>query len=203
MDRARDLKKDTAFIYGEGPNGLPYHHPVIQQAIDAIWFNDGRRSEGAMFTNELYPLPYEAIALVLAAVRSFHALYPKQCLKLCSQKIECCLDEWSGGTWIEVPFTYEYYKEAYVEHLAALKALTSQGLNTRHCDPLHRLRHDFYNEGRCVTLPCMSLRLTNFFLSQSSKHAGIPSLVPTDGQHVWSQDRVNAACKGLQAAPTA
>lgn len=199
MDRVRDLKKDTAFVYGEGSNGLPYHHPVIQQAINAIWFNEGRRSEGAMFANELYPLPYEAIALVLAAVRIFHALYPKQCLKPFSHKIECCLDEWSGGTWIETPFTYEYYKEAYVEHLAALKALTSQGLNTRHCDPLHRLRHDFYNEGRCVTLPCMSLRLTNFFLSQFREHAGIPPLVPSDGRHVWSQDRVNAACKGLQA----
>lgn len=76
MDRVRDLKKDKAFVYGDGPNGLPYHHPVLQQAINAIWFNDGRRSEGAMFADELYPLPYEAIALVLAAVRSFHALYP-------------------------------------------------------------------------------------------------------------------------------
>ena len=86
MDRARDLKKDTAFIYRKGENGLPYHHPVIQQAINAIWFNDGRRSEGVLFTNEFYPLPYEAIALVLAAVRSFHAMYPKQSSKPCSQK---------------------------------------------------------------------------------------------------------------------
>lgn len=81
MDLARDLKKDTAFINAKGENGLPYHHPVIQQAINAIWFNDGRRSEGVMFTNELYPLPYEAIALVLAAVRSFHTICPKQKLK--------------------------------------------------------------------------------------------------------------------------
>ena len=176
MDRARDLKKDTSFIYRKGENGLPYHHPVIQQAINAIWFNDGRRSEGVLFTNEFSPLPYEAIALVLAAVRSFHAIYPKQSLKPCSQKIECCLDEWSGGTWIEVPFTYEYYKETYAEHLAALKALTSQGLNTRHCDPLHRLRHDFYNEGRCVTLPCMDVPLAKFFFhnlggTQGSLHS--------------------------------
>ena len=86
MDRARDLKKDTAFIYRKGENGLPYNHPVIQQAINAIWFNDGRRSEGVLFTNEFYPLPYEAIALVLAAVRSFHAIYPKQILNPCSQR---------------------------------------------------------------------------------------------------------------------
>ncbi len=78
MDRARDLKKDTAFINGEGENGLPYHHPIIQQAINIIWFNDGRRSEGIMFSNELCPLPYETIALVLAAVRRFHLIYPKK-----------------------------------------------------------------------------------------------------------------------------
>lgn len=76
IDRVRDLKKDKAFIYGEGANRLPYHHPVIQQAINAIWFNDGRHSEGVMFANELYPLPYEAIALVLAAVRSFSRVIP-------------------------------------------------------------------------------------------------------------------------------
>ena len=78
MDRARDLKKDTAFINGEGENGLPYHHPVIQQAINIIWFNDGRRSEGIMFSNELCPLPYETIALVLAAVRRFRLIYPEK-----------------------------------------------------------------------------------------------------------------------------
>ena len=38
----------------------------------------------------------------------------------------CCLDEWrlGGGirTDLEIPFTYEHYKESY-EHLVALKAL--------------------------------------------------------------------------------
>ena len=71
MDRARDLKQDTAFINGEGKNGLPYHHPIIQQAINVVWFDDGRRSDGVMFSSELFPLPYEAIALVLTVVRRF------------------------------------------------------------------------------------------------------------------------------------
>jgi hypothetical protein len=78
MDRARDLKKDTAFINGEGENGLPYHHPIIQQAINVVWFDDGRRSDGVMFANELYPLPYEAMALVLTVVRRFIVIHSSQ-----------------------------------------------------------------------------------------------------------------------------
>ncbi|KAH9970472.1 hypothetical protein BJV74DRAFT_867052 [Russula compacta] len=158
MERARDLKRDRAFIDGE--NGLPCRHPIIQQAINAIWF-DNRRCEGVMFPHEFCPMPYEATALVLTV-------------------IECCLDEWSGGPWIEAPFTSEHYKETYVEHLTALKALTSQGLNTRHCDPLYRLRRDLYNEGR--------------------RHAGVSPHVTSDGPQVWPQDKINAACEGLPDA---
>jgi Domain of unknown function (DUF6532) len=78
MGRARDLKKDAAFINGGRENGLPYHHLIIQQAINVVWFDDGRRSDGVMFANELFPLPYEAIALVLAVVRRFHVIHPSQ-----------------------------------------------------------------------------------------------------------------------------
>jgi Domain of unknown function (DUF6532) len=67
-ERARDLKTDLAFINGE--NGLPYRHPIIQQAINVIWFGD-RCSEGIMFSNEFSPMPYEAVALVLTAVITF------------------------------------------------------------------------------------------------------------------------------------
>ncbi len=62
-------------------------------------------------------------------------------------KIECCIDEWSNGSWIEVPFTYEDYKEIYRGHFSALKSLTVQGLRSRNCDPLYKLRQDIYNEG--------------------------------------------------------
>jgi hypothetical protein len=75
MDRARDLKKDKAFVNNE--KRVPYHHPIIQQAVNVVWFNDGRRSEGVMFAHELFPLPYEAIALILAVVRNLHMNHPK------------------------------------------------------------------------------------------------------------------------------
>ncbi|KAH8990991.1 hypothetical protein EDB92DRAFT_1862468 [Lactarius akahatsu] len=117
---------DTTFINGE--HGIPYRHPIIQQCINVVWFGD-RHGEGVRFPNEFNPMPYEAVALVLTA-------------------IECCLDEWSNGVQTELPFTYERYKVTYMSYLTALKALTQQGLDTRHCDPLHQLRRDFYEEGR-------------------------------------------------------
>ena len=68
MERARNLKTDTTFI--DGDHGFPYRHPIIQQCINVIWFGD-RCGEGVMFTNEFNPMPYEAVALVLTAVRTF------------------------------------------------------------------------------------------------------------------------------------
>ncbi|KAI9432585.1 hypothetical protein H4582DRAFT_1857737 [Lactarius indigo] len=126
MERAQNLKTDTTFINGE--SGIPYRHPIIQQCINVVWFGD-RNGDGVRFSNEFNPIPYETIALVLTA-------------------IECCLDEWSNGLQTKLPFTYERYKVTYASHLTALKALTQQGLDTRHCDPLHQLRRDFYDEGR-------------------------------------------------------
>lgn len=68
VERARNLKTDTTFINGE--HGFPYRHPIIQQCINVIWFG-GRRGEGVRFTNEFNLMPYEAVALVLTAVRTF------------------------------------------------------------------------------------------------------------------------------------
>ncbi|KAH8989516.1 hypothetical protein EDB86DRAFT_2942792 [Lactarius hatsudake] len=157
--RAQNFKTDTTFINGE--QGIPYRHPIIQQCINVVWFGD-RKGEGVRFPNEFNPMPYEAVSLVLTA-------------------IECCLDEWSKGVQTELPFTYEHYKVTYMSHLTALKALTQQGLDTRHCDPLHQLRRDLYVEGR--------------------KHAGILTLThtPKATRDIWPQDRVNAACQGLLA----
>ena len=75
VERARNLKTDTTFINGE--HGFPYRHPIIQQCINVIWFG-GRRGEGVRFTNEFNPMPYEAVALVLTAVRTF--IYPGKSL---------------------------------------------------------------------------------------------------------------------------
>jgi len=68
IDLAQALKADTAFSNGDDGQALPYRHRIIQQAINIIWFND-RSSDGIVFSNVFNPMPYEAIALVLAVVR--------------------------------------------------------------------------------------------------------------------------------------
>ena len=70
IELARGLKTDGAFSKGEEEHALPYRHRIIQQAINIIWFND-RSSDGVVFPNYFNPMPYEAIAVVLTAVRSF------------------------------------------------------------------------------------------------------------------------------------
>ncbi len=68
IELARALKTDGAFNKGDEETELPYHHRIIQQAINLVWFND-RSSDGVVFSNLFNPMPYEAIALVLAVVR--------------------------------------------------------------------------------------------------------------------------------------
>jgi len=68
IELARALKTDAAFTYGDEEHTLPYRHRIIQQAINVTWFSD-RSSDGVVFSNVFNPMPYEAIALVLAVVR--------------------------------------------------------------------------------------------------------------------------------------
>src|SRR6266702_1190501 len=143
----QSLKTNSAFINDDRGYKLPYRHPVIQKAANVIWFND-RSSDGIVFQRNFNPMPYEAIALVLAVVRGLRSSVKFSADDVLHLKIECCIDEWSKGSWAEIPFTYEDYKEVYSRHLDALKGLTTQGLRSRHCDPLHKLRQDIYNEGR-------------------------------------------------------
>jgi hypothetical protein len=68
IELVQALKTDAAFSNGDEGHALPYRHRIIQQGINIVWFND-RSSDGVVFSNEFNPIPYEAIALVLAVVR--------------------------------------------------------------------------------------------------------------------------------------
>ncbi|KAH9168322.1 hypothetical protein EDB89DRAFT_2203553 [Lactarius sanguifluus] len=107
----QNLKTNSAFINDDKGDNLPYRHPIIQKTVNVIWFND-RSSDGIVFQSSVNPMPYEAIALVLAV-------------------IGCCIDEWSKGPWADIPFTYEDYKEVYSLLLEALKGLTTQALSAQ------------------------------------------------------------------------
>jgi hypothetical protein len=140
------LKIDASFSNDSG--GLPYRHRIIQQAINVIWFND-RSSDGIIFSNLFDPIPYEVIALVLTVVRRSKHLVAKEADGSSTMlKTECCIDEWSKGSWGQIPFTYESYKEVYYHHLGALKGLALQGLDSQNCDPLRGLRQDLFDRGR-------------------------------------------------------
>ncbi|KAI0296105.1 hypothetical protein B0F90DRAFT_1820121 [Multifurca ochricompacta] len=66
---SRRLKTDAYFSdTTEGKLGLPYRHPIIQQVINIVWFND-RSGDGVVFSNNFNPMPYETIALVLTVIK--------------------------------------------------------------------------------------------------------------------------------------
>ncbi|KAJ6536270.1 hypothetical protein B0H19DRAFT_997014 [Mycena capillaripes] len=103
---AEDLKEGLGFCYKENPadaatrKGL-YKAPIIQKAINQMWFNN-RRDEGATHPDLFGPsLPKPAFALVLSA-------------------IECSIDEWATGIKTDVPFTSADYRAVYQEHLKCL-----------------------------------------------------------------------------------
>jgi hypothetical protein len=82
----------------------------------------------------------------------------------------------------------------YGEHLAALKALTFQGLATQHCDPLYQLRCDLYNEGRRATSPSI-LNMTESSFYESGRHAGVSPHVGSDHRVGWAANLVTGQSK--------
>ena len=54
-------------LNGDGPRKGMYNHPIIQKAVNAMWFQN-KRDEGVQFTDMFKPIPVQAIAFVLTAV---------------------------------------------------------------------------------------------------------------------------------------
>jgi hypothetical protein len=74
ITNVQNLKTDSAFINNDRGQRFPYRHPVIQKAVNIIWFDD-RSSDGVTFYNHFNPMPYEAIALVLTVVKGLRPLF--------------------------------------------------------------------------------------------------------------------------------
>ena len=53
--------------YENLPNQYPYRHPIIQEAINILWFKN-RDDDGMAFQEHFSPMPIRAMALVLTAV---------------------------------------------------------------------------------------------------------------------------------------
>ncbi|KAI0294523.1 hypothetical protein BC826DRAFT_1010993 [Russula brevipes] len=104
---AQALLTSMAFIYRETNDGVnrhhPYRHPIIQKAINVLWFQN-KDSDGIVFYEYFAPIPIQAIALALTV-------------------IECCIDEWTDGTWKNSSWNEKRYKTVYSSHIKSLTDL--------------------------------------------------------------------------------
>jgi len=104
---AHTLLTNMAFIYRE-PNfgGTPrhsYQHPIIQEAINIIWFPN-RDGDGVIFCEHFTPIPIKLIALALTL-------------------IECCINEWTSGIYKVSNWKEGDYKAVYDSHSKLLSDL--------------------------------------------------------------------------------
>lgn len=131
----------------EGKRKGIYKHPIIQKAVNAMWFQN-KRDEGIVFSDLFDPISVPSIALILTAVSIFPRIYHSILSnKPSAQQIECNLDEWISGTKTEVTFWADDYRAVYESHVLSLNSFgkysKSQGV-----DLLGLLQTRLYNYGR-------------------------------------------------------
>jgi Domain of unknown function (DUF6532) len=131
----------------------PYRHPAIQKAINMMWFQS-KDDDGIVFHEYFTPIPIQAIALVLTVVRSKpHFVVFQSVLTsiLCHYQIECCIGEWTDGTYKPSNWKEDHYKTTYLSHIESLTALRDhqpphgEGLLAQiQYDLLKEARYDFF-----------------------------------------------------------
>ena len=122
-----------------------YNHPIIQKAVNAMWFKN-KRDEGIIFPDLFNPVSVHSIALILTAV-SNSVNYFHGSNNICTQQIECNIDEWISGTKTEVTFWADNYRGIYESHILSLNSFSTYS-KSRGFDLLGRLQRRLYNYGR-------------------------------------------------------
>ena len=124
-----------------------YNHPIIQKAVNKIWFNN-KRDEGVIYQNYFNPISVPSIALILTAV-SFFFVYTLSFnhFLLYFLQIECNIDEWATGIKTDITFYAEEYRPIYDSHVVSLNEFDVYS-KSRNCDLLGRLQRRLYNFGR-------------------------------------------------------
>jgi hypothetical protein len=129
---AQALLTKMTFIYREsnfgGRPSYSYQHPIIQKVINLTWFQN-KDDDGIVFYEYFAPIQIETIALALTV-------------------IECCIGEWSEGTWKESNLSEERYKAIYLSHLNSLRDLRSHGQHLQGGDILAQIQYDLLKEAR-------------------------------------------------------
>ena len=127
-----------------------YNHPIIQKAVNKMWFNN-KRDEGVLFQDYFNPISVSSIALILTAVSLFFFVYTLNfnCFLLRCIQIECNIDEWATGIKTDITFYAEEYRAIYDSHVVSLNEFGVYS-KSRNFDLLGRLQHKLYNFGRWV-----------------------------------------------------
>ncbi|KAI0294516.1 hypothetical protein BC826DRAFT_1137173 [Russula brevipes] len=128
---AQALLTSMSFVYREpnfgGNPRHPYRHPIIQKAINALWFQN-KDSDGIIFYEYFAPIPIQAIALVLTV-------------------IECCIDEWTDGTRKNSSWNEERYKTVYHSHVKSLTDLRDYN-HPQSVDLLEQMQRELLQNAR-------------------------------------------------------
>jgi len=129
---AQALLTKTTFVYrelniGTGNPHHPYRHPIIQRVINITWFKN-KDDDGILFYDYFSPIPIEVITLALTV-------------------IECCIDEWSTGTWKETNWSQDRYCGNYNSHLNSLRDLRNHG-RRQGGDLLAQIQFDLFKLAR-------------------------------------------------------
>lgn len=124
-----------------------YNHPIIQKAVNAMWFKN-KRDEGIVYPDLFSPIPIHCIALILTAVSS-PVDYFYVSSNLSTQQIESNIDEWISGSKTEVTFWADDYRAIYDSHLSSLTSFGKYS-KSKGVDLLGRFQRRLYNYGRCV-----------------------------------------------------
>jgi Domain of unknown function (DUF6532) len=63
-------------------------------------------------------------------------------------QIQCCIDEWSDGTWKESNWSEERCKAIYLSHLSALRDFRIRGHNQHDGNLLKQIQYDLLKVAR-------------------------------------------------------
>ena len=129
-------------LNGDGLRKGMYNHPIIQKAVNTMWFQN-KRDEGVVFTEMFKPIPVPAIAFVLTAVH--HIISRSVQLLTFNCQIEANIDEWLTGEKTGVTFWADEYRTLYKGNIEALQ---DYGHHTKKHDLLGRLQRRLFNYGR-------------------------------------------------------
>jgi len=128
---AQALLTNMTFIYSDpnvgGTPHHPYRHPIIQKAINMMWFQS-KDGDGIVFHEYFTTIPIEAIALALTV-------------------IECCITEWTDGTHKISAWNEGRYEVTYRSHVKSLTDL--RDLNRpQGGELLAQIQHDLLRDAR-------------------------------------------------------